>query len=283
MSTLEDALSHATARLRPLHESARLDAEVLLAALLGRDRSHLRAWPERELPSATAAEFAALVERRAAGEPVAYLTGRREFWSLSLKVTPDTLIPRPETELLVEAALAQIPEQAAWPIADLGTGSGAVALAIARERPQCRVVAIDLSAAALAVARENAATLGIGNVEFRAGSWCRPLAGERYRIIVSNPPYVVGGDPHLTQGDARFEPRTALQAGPDGLDAIRIIAFQARGHLDPGGGLLLEHGFEQGPAVRKLLERYGYAAVRTHQDLAGRPRVSSGTVPSATP
>lgn len=276
MPTIEDALSRATARLQPIHDSARLDAEVLLADLLGRERSHLRAWPEGELDPAVAEAFAARVERRAAGEPVAYLVGNREFWSLRLKVNPDTLIPRPETELLVEAALELIPAGAEWPIADLGTGSGAIALAIARERPQCRLVATDRSEAALAVARENAEALGIGNVEFRAGNWCQALAGERYRLIVSNPPYVVSGDPHLTRGDARFEPRTALQAGPDGLDAIRIIAFQARAHLEPEGWLLLEHGFEQGTAVRKLLERYGYGAVQTREDLAGQPRVSLG-------
>lgn len=276
MPTIEQALSEAAERLEPLHETARLDAEVLLAALLGRDRSHLRAWPERELDADIAARFTQWVKRRAAGEPVAYLLGEREFWSLRLKVTPDTLIPRPDTELLVEVALERVADDAQWTIADLGTGSGAVALAIARERPHCRVLATDRSAEALAVAEENAAALGIGNVRFRTGNWCQALGEDRFQVIVSNPPYVVSGDPHLTAGDARFEPRAALQAGPDGLDAIRIIAFHARHHLEPEGWLLLEHGFEQGQAVRRLLERYRYHEVQTRNDLAGHPRVTLG-------
>lgn len=277
--TYRQALESAAECLQTDSPSPRLDAEVLLAHVLERERSHLHAWPERELTPAAAARFEALLRRRAAGEPVAYLIGQREFWSLPLEVTPDTLIPRPETELLVERALARIPADADWTVADLGTGSGAIALALARERPRCRIIAVDRSVAALEVARRNATRLGLEQVEFRAGDWCQPLADVQPALIVSNPPYVASGDPHLTQGDVRFEPRGALQAGPDGLDAIRIIGFQARQCLAPGGRLLLEHGPDQGEAIRRLLQRYGHGEVQTFEDLEGRPRVTEACSP----
>jgi len=216
-----------------------------------------------------------LLARRAHGEPVAYLTGRREFWSLELNVTPDVLIPRPDTELLVEQALARIPENSAWTITDLGTGSGAVALAVAKERPRCRVIATDISAAALAIARRNAQQLNIRNIEFRHGEWFAPLAGLVVDLIVSNPPYVAEGDPHLTQGDVRFEPHTALVAGHDGLTAIRRIAAGAAAHLAPGGWLLLEHGADQGAAVVRILAAHGFTAITSHRDLAGLDRVTA--------
>ncbi len=217
-----------------------------------------------------------LLARRVRGEPVAYLTGNREFWSLDLNVTPDVLIPRPETELLVEQTLARIPEDAEWTIADLGTGSGAIALAIATERPHCRLIATDSSAAALAVARENAARLGIATLEFRHGEWLKPLAGMRLDVIVSNPPYVRVNDPHLTQGDVRFEPESALVAGTDGLDAIRCIAADAVSCLRPGGWLLFEHGYDQAQAVRALLETRGYDRVASCRDTSGHERVTAG-------
>ncbi len=279
MATVEQVLGSARERLRERHDSARLDAEVLLAWLLERDRSFLHAHPEHVLDAELAGRYQALVERRAAGEPVAYLIGEREFWSLPLRVTPDVLIPRPETELLVEQALAHIPADAEYAVADLGTGSGAIALAIARERPRCRVRATDRSPEALEVAEANAKRLGIANVEFAAGNWGQALGERRFDLVVSNPPYVVSGDPHLTRGDARHEPRTALQAGPDGLDAIRVIGFQAKRHLVAGGWLLLEHGFDQGKAVRALLQRYRYSDIATVDDLAGQPRVSLGRAP----
>ncbi len=217
-----------------------------------------------------------LLGRRARGEPIAYLTGRREFWSLELHVTPDVLIPRPETELLVEQALAHIPDDAEWTVADLGTGSGAIALAIATERPRCHLISTDNSAAALAVARANTARLGITNVQFRHGEWLKPLAGMRFDMIVSNPPYVRASDPHLTQGDVRFEPESALVAGADGLDAIRRITADAVSGLRPGAWLLFEHGYDQAQAVHALLETHGYDRVATCRDTAGLERVTAG-------
>lgn len=256
-----------------------LNVELLLAHVLGTPRVHLYSWPDKTLTDLQCANFFNLLTRRAADEPLAYLTGKREFWSLELKVTPDVLIPRPETELLVELALERIPPDAAWRIADLGTGSGAIALALARERPQCRVVATDISAAALAVAHANARRLAIPNVEFRLGdggddNWCAPLHDERYHMIVSNPPYVADNDPHLEA--LRFEPRTALVGGADGLDHLRRIAAQARDHLVPHGWLVVEHGYDQGPALTRLLTELHYQDVQNYRDLAGQPRVSMG-------
>ncbi len=275
MATIQHLLEQACDRLRH-HDSPRLDAEVLLGHVLGRDRSYLFAWPEREVEDAPAARFLGLVARRARGEPVAYIVGRREFWSLSLRVTPDTLIPRPETELLVEQALARIPPDAPYRIADLATGSGAVALALAAERPLCRVVATDVSSAALSVAEENATTIGLGNVEFRQGSWYAPLSGERFQLLLSNPPYIPESDPHLAAGDVRFEPRSALASGPDGLDAIRELVDGAPLHLDPGGWLLLEHGFDQGAAICRLLRQRGFELVEDYHDLQGHGRIAAG-------
>lgn len=240
----------------------------------GLTRAQLITHADRLLTPEQETRLRALIERRVRGEPVAYLTGRREFWSLELAVTPAVLIPRPETELLVEQALARIPADAESTIADLGTGSGAIALAIARERPRCRVIATDASPAALDVARENARRLGIGNVEFHSGEWFTPLAGLRFHLIVSNPPYVAEGDPHLDQGDLRFEPRAALVAGADGLDAIRRLIHEAPAYLRPGGWLLLEHGAEQGPAVEQLFLARNAAVVISECDLAGHRRLA---------
>jgi len=252
------------------------DAALLLAHVLGRSRGWLYAHGDAPVPAPDLARFEQLVARRAAGEPVAYLLGTRGFWRFDLAVTPDTLIPRPETELLVELALARIPAQSAAQLADLGTGSGAIALAIASERPQARVVAVDISGDALEVARGNAAALGLDNVEFRRGDWLSPLAGERFDLIASNPPYIAEGDAHLAQGDLRFEPRGALASGADGLDAIRIIAAAAPAHLRDGGWLLVEHGWEQGAAVRTLFEAAGLVDVATEPDLEQRDRVTLG-------
>jgi release factor glutamine methyltransferase len=252
------------------------DAEYLLAHALGRTRAWLFAHGDDEPDAGTIARFDALVALRAAGEPVAYLTGRRGFRQLDLAVAPDTLIPRPETELLVELALARIAADGDARIADLGTGSGAIALAIASERPRARIVATDRSEGALAVARGNAAAHGIGNVEFRSGDWLAPLVGERFDLIASNPPYIADDDPHLAQGDLRFEPRAALASGRDGLDAIRSIVRDAPAHLRDGGWLLLEHGHDQGEAVCALLTQAGFADVATAQDLEARDRVGLG-------
>ena len=257
-------------------ESPRLDAEVLLTHVLGVPRAWLRAHAEDVVDAGAVRRYLALVERRAAGEPTAYLTGHREFWSLDLRVTPDVLVPRPETELLVEQALVRIPVDRACRVADLGTGSGAVALAIASERPLAEVVATDLSPGALSVARANAMRLYIANIRFIEGEWFAGFQGGDFDLIVSNPPYVAAGDPHLERGDLRFEPRNALAAGMDGLDAIGAIAAQSYARLVPGGGLLLEHGSEQGDAVRALLMDKGFSGVWTSRDHAGLERVTGG-------
>lgn len=259
-----------------------VDGELLLAEALGRSRSWLYAHPEAAVPAPARARFEALLARRQAGEPVAYLLGRQGFWSLELEVSPATLIPRPETELLVELALARLPAGQPLRVADLGTGSGAIALALARERPQARIVATDASLEALAVARRNAERLGL-RVEFRDGDWLVPLAQERFDLIASNPPYIEQDDPHLAQGDLRFEPPAALASGADGLDAIRVIVRDAGLHLHAGGWLLLEHGWNQGPAVRVLLEAAGFSEVATERDLEGRDRVSLGRWPQEVP
>ena len=256
--------------------AALLDAELLLAHVLGVPRARLRSHPEVAVEPAAAASFLALVERRAAGEPLAYLTGRREFWSLDLGVTPAVLVPRPETELLVERALALGPAGAAS-VADLGTGSGAIALALARERPRWRIVATDLSPPALEVARVNAAALGATGIEFLAGSWFEPLAGARFDLLVSNPPYVAADDPALRDSGIAFEPALALTPpGGDALAALRMLARGAAPHLLPGGWLLLEHGASQGPQVRAELVAAGFAHVRSHRDLAGNERMTEG-------
>ena len=254
----------------------RADAEWLLAHALSRPRSWLFAHAGDPLPLDVADRFEALLARRQAGEPVAYLTGTQGFWTLELEVSSATLIPRPETEVLVELALARIPIEAAPRIADLGTGSGAIALAIAKERPRVAVIATDASTTALEVARRNAVRNRIANVEFREGDWLAPLAGETFDLIASNPPYIAEGDPHLDEGDLRFEPSTALSSGRDGLDAIRTIISAAPMHLHNGGWLLLEHGWDQGTAVRALLEAEGFIDVETARDLEDRDRISLG-------
>lgn len=242
--------------------------------MLERPRAWLYAWPEHVPTPAQAEAFERLVHARESGTPVAYLLGRRAFWSLDLAVTPAVLIPRPETELLVELALDRLPQDVACAVADLGTGSGAIALAVAHERPLARVCATDLSADALAVARANARSLGLDNVEFAQGVWCEPLGGTRFDLIVSNPPYIATDDPHLGRGDLRHEPLSALASGVDGLDAIRAIIATTPAHLSPGGWLLIEHGWEQAPQVRELLERQGWRGAASMRDLAGHERVT---------
>jgi len=259
-------------------DESRREAEILLGHALGRDRAWLYAHGDDVLEADAAIRFHALLSRRAAGEPLAYLVGRREFWSLDLAVTPDVLIPRPETELLVEIALQHIPQGREVDIADLGTGSGAIALAIASGRPHARVLASDKSEAALDVARGNARRLRIDNVDCVAGDWCAALGDRRFALIVSNPPYIAEGDAHLDRGDLRFEPSDALIAGPDGLDALQAIAAAAPAHLLPAGRLMLEHGCEQGAAVRAILRKNGFVEIFTACDIEGRERVSGGSL-----
>jgi len=254
---------------------ARLDAELLLAHVLGTSRTRLKSHPEEARATSERQAYLALVARRARGEPVAHLTGTKEFWSLRLAVSPEVLVPRPETELLVERALA-LPLEAEGDIADLGTGSGAIALVLARERPHWRIVATDISAGALAVARRNAVDIGVANVEFVEGSWFAPLEGRRFALIVSNPPYIAAGDPVLACPPLTFEPRSALAGGTDGLGALREIIRSAPGHLERGGWLLLEHGATQAADVARELVIRGFTHVRSHRDLAGHERTTEG-------
>lgn len=254
-----------------------LEAALLLCHVIEKPRSHLYAWPEREVSEQQAEHYHTLLQRRLKGEPIAYLTGKREFWSLELHVTPACLIPRPETELLVEQALHHIHDKPKARIADLGTGSGAIALAVAQSRVDCQVVATDQSAEALKIARGNAERLQIHNVEFHLGNWFEALPDDsRFDLILSNPPYVAENDPHLLQGDLPFEPSSALISGPDGLDALRLICAQAPGYLQPGGWLVVEHGFDQAQAVRELMRQAGLEQICSLRDLAGHERVTEG-------
>ena len=272
MPTIESLLKSAEL---PDSPSPRLDAELLLAHALGQSRSYLRTWPEREPSAAQCAAFAALLERRRAGEPVAYLLGRQGFWSLDLEVAPHTLIPRPDTELLVETALTLGPGGPAR-VLDLGTGTGAIALAVACERPAWQVLGVDRVSEAVQLAERNRARLGLGNARFVESVWFSTLGGERFALIVGNPPYIAAADRHLSEGDVRFEPASALVAGEDGLDDIRRIVAEAPEHLEAGGWLLLEHGYDQAEAVRALFAARGFAAVESRRDLGGHQRITLG-------
>jgi release factor glutamine methyltransferase len=255
---------------------ARLDAEILLAALARTTRAHLVAYPEKQIDLVTAAMFQAGLDRLHAGEPLAYVTGLREFWSLPLVVAPAVLVPRPETELLVELALARLAD-ATQRVADLGTGSGAIALALAKERPAWWIVATDTSADALQIAQINRNRLKLGNVELRQGRWCDALGAEPYDAVVSNPPYVAPDDPALTA--LRHEPVTALVAPDDGYADLLAIAAGARSRLKRGGLLLLEHGATQRERMAHELAALGYSGIECHHDLAGRDRVTAAIWP----
>ena len=258
---------------------ARIEINLLAQRWLNVSHAWLLAHPEQIIPAAQQAEWADWLQRRLNGEPLAYLLGEREFFGLTFQVTPATLIPRADTELLVELALQKIPPGAPWRVLDLGTGSGAVALALAHARPEAAVWALDASQAALAVARENAARLGLKRVNFLHSDWFSALGEARFELIVSNPPYIAEADPHLQQGDLRFEPVSALAAGADGLDDIRQLIAAAPRHLLPGGGLWLEHGYDQAAAVRALLARAGFSGIASARDLAGIERVTGGFFP----
>jgi release factor glutamine methyltransferase len=276
--TLNEALRAARERFDA--DTAALDAQLLLCAVLGAPRSRLYSHPEQVLSDAEAQRFHDLCARRAAGEPMAYILGRREFWRHDLEVAPGVLIPRPETELLVETAL-MLGGGKSGRVADLGTGSGAIALALAGERPDWSVVATERSTAACAVARRNFAAAALPNLSLREGSWCEPLNERDYLLLISNPPYLAADDPHLGQGDLRFEPASALVAAEAGLADLRQLAASAPVYLADGGWLLLEHGWEQGEAVRALLRANAFADVRTYRDTGERERVTVGRKPGS--
>lgn len=278
--TIQNTLTQDAARLTEAlaldSSSARIEVQSLLQRVLNVSRAYLLTYPERCLDDAEQARYEALLLRRLQGEPIAYLLGEREFFGLVFRVTPATLIPRPETELLVELVLQHITLHEPCRVLDLGTGSGAIALSIAHARPDVEVVAVEASSEALTVARENAQRLGINNVTFVQSDWYTALDAQRFDLIVSNPPYVAAGDPHLQQGDLRFEPPAALASGNDGLDDIRHIVIHAQTHLYPEGRLLFEHGYNQAAQVRELMQQAGFNTIFSACDLAGIERVSGG-------
>lgn len=269
---IDSALATATQALRDVSDSPRLDAELLLMSVLGEPRSHLFAHPDRELSADDAIQLTALVKRRLKYEPVAYLTGEKEFWSLSLQVSPETLVPRPETELLVEETLALVPRDSSMAILDLGTGSGAIAIAISSERPLCHIVATDISSSALTVAAANAERHELTNIVFLQGDWLEAVADQTFDIVVSNPPYIASNDAAMNK--LPHEPRNALVAGEDGLDAIRRIAADASGSLVRGGTMLVEHGADQEKAVTRILANEGWENIQCLPDLSKLPRVT---------
>ena len=273
--SIADLISDATGRLSAVTPTPALDAELLLCAACGLTRTELAARHALELTAQQSSHLSDLIDRRTVGEPVAYLLGHKEFWSLDLAVNPSTLIPRPETEQLVEQVLTLIPPDTPCRVADLGTGSGAVALAIASERPQVHVTATDISQIALQVASANALKFGIHNVAFLCADWFEPVVESGFRVIVSNPPYVRSHDP-LLEASTRYEPREALFAGEDGLQALRSICAEAATHLEPAGALILEHSHDQGPALQALLSAAGFSSIVTRADGAGLPRVTLG-------
>ncbi len=274
-ASIATLIAEGAQRLDGHSEQPALEAEILLSHVTGKSRTHFRAFAETEVAAPETLTYRSLVEQRRSGQPIAYLTGVREFWSLPFAVTPDVLIPRPETELLVEIALAWIRTLSAPDLLDLGTGSGAIPISIAKERPDAHLTAVDLCPKALAVAQKNAVQLGTPKIRFLIGNWLNAIPeAAQFDLIVSNPPYIADEDTHLYSGDLRYEPRSALTSGPDGLDAIRTIAQAARAHIKPGGGIVLEHGFDQAAAVREILAHLGYDAIETREDLQRHPRIT---------
>jgi release factor glutamine methyltransferase len=275
-ASIQNSLSLAADKLSAVSDSAVLDAEVLLSFCLHKTRSFLRAWPDKLLSAEQLESFWHLVQKRQQGQPIAYLTGEREFWSRSFMVSPDVLIPRPDSELLIEISLGLFCAQQIGNMLDLGTGSGILGITLAAERPSAKVIAIDKSTAALQVAQANAKQLNVSNIQFLQSNWFEAIVDTAFDLIISNPPYIPADDPHLQQGDVRFEPQTALVSADNGLKDIRILAAQARNHLTPGGHLLIEHGYNQQNAVQDIFNAFNYQQVATHHDLSGNPRVTSG-------
>lgn len=276
MHSIKSALADAVDAQTSISDSALLDAEVLLCHVLQKERSYLRAWPDKLLEPEQQEQFWALTEKRRQGMPVAYLIGRREFWSRDFRVSPDVLIPRPDTELLVELGLNLIPPDAPFRLIDLGTGSGIIAITLAAERPHAQVIATDLNSAALEIAKQNARHHHITNIHFYQSDWFNNTPDIQFDLVISNPPYIAKDDSHLQEGDVRFEPQTALVAAQQGLRDIETIADGARGHLKPQGHLLIEHGYNQQHQIQTIFKGLGYDKVQTYQDLSGQPRVTYG-------
>lgn len=276
MPTIKNLLAHAAETLTNHSDSPVLDAEVLLGFVLGKPRTYLRAWCDNTITDQQLATFEALIKQRQQGTPIAYLTGTREFWSRDFTVTPSVLIPRPDTELLIELSLDLIPKDIAVKLIDLGTGSGIIAVTLAAERPNAHVTAVDASLAALAIAKHNAQHHQLTNIEFFQSDWFSNVPKTQFDCVVSNPPYIDLDDEHLQQGDVRFEPKTALIAKDQGLSDIQIIADKARNYLKPAGHLLIEHGYNQASQVQAIFNTLAYDKVQSYQDLSGQPRVTYG-------
>ena len=273
-NSIHEVLRRAREKLAATSPTPHLDAEVLLAHILCKQRSHLHTWPERELKPNQLKSIDNLIENRSAGHPIAYLKGQKQFWSLDLDINPNVLIPRPETELLVELALNLIPEDQDWRIADLGTGSGAIAIALAHERPKLQIDACDNRRLGLALAENNARKHSTTNISFYLSDWFSNLPTLKYHLILSNPPYIAEKDPHLRQGDVRFEPVNALKSGRDGLNALKTISNEATNRLETNGYLIFEHGYTQAGAVADILAEYGFSNISAHRDLSGHVRAT---------
>ncbi|MGZ4969656.1 MAG: peptide chain release factor N(5)-glutamine methyltransferase [Methylobacter sp.] len=276
MPCIKSVLRDAADTLAAVSDSALLDAEVLLCLALNKQRSYLRAWPDQQVETEHLTAFGALLEQRRKGTPIAYITGNREFWSRDFLVTPDVLIPRPDTELLIELSLKLIPPAEPVKIIDLGTGSGIIAITLAAERPHAQIIATDFSLAALHIAQLNADKHHINNVRFYQSDWFSNVPASKFNLVISNPPYIAKDDTHLQQGDVRFEPQTALCAADQGLRDIKIIAAAARNYLEPRGHVLIEHGYDQQQQVQILFKNLHYDGVQTYTDLSGQPRVTYG-------
>jgi release factor glutamine methyltransferase len=279
MSTIKTLLAHATNTLTSYSDTPLLDAEVLLGFVLNKPRTHLRAWCDNTLTAQQITSFEGLIKQRQQGTPIAYLTGTREFWSRDFTVTPDVLIPRPDTELLIELSLELIPKNQVVKLIDLGTGSGIIAVTLAAERPDANVTAVDTSLAALAVAKHNAQHHQLTNIEFYQSDWFANVPKSLFDLVISNPPYIDPDDEHLQQGDVRFEPQSALIADNQGLSDIQIIADKTRSYLTPQGHLLIEHGYNQAPQVQAIFNALAYDKVQFYRDLSGQPRVTHGRKP----
>ena len=276
MTDISKTLAKATELLTETSESAPLDAEVLLCHVLNKPRTHLRTWPEKQLSAQQSKQFNLLLQQRQQGNPIAYITGQREFWSRDFEVNADVLIPRPDTELLIELSLNQLADKADTRIIDLGTGSGAIAITLAAELADIDVTATDLNLKALAIAKRNAAKHQINHIQFIHSNWFEQIPVSTFDLIISNPPYIDCNDPHLSQGDVRFEPDSALIAADQGLKDIKTLCERARHYLKPDATLLIEHGFDQKNAAQAIFNSFDYTNIKTHSDLSGNPRVTSG-------